>query len=244
MGIRNVSVALSMSVREYARKPVLLGILTVIPVYFIGVFGVVLSDTAVRIDVADGTTVETTVADVIGVFVTPLTGAIVGGVLGLFIIQNVTDNDERLLLAGYRPVELILARFGLLWTGGVLVTVVSLVVLGSFFVPQRPLVAACVVLIGTLIYGAIGMLVGTRLETLPGVYTMLGVPMVDIVLFQNPLTTDVPEFSAYLPGHFVVTAAVDASFGSGFDVSNIYWSIAYLAVLLALSGLLFYRKDA
>lgn len=224
--------------------PVLLGILTVIPIYFIGVFGFVLSDMTVVIDVASGTTVETTVADVIGVFVTPLTGAIVSGVFGLFVIQNVTDNDERLLLAGYRPSELVLARFGLLVTGGGIVTVISLVVLGSFFVPEQPLLAGAIVLIGTLIYGAIGMLVGASVDTLPGVYTMLGVPMLDIVLFQNPLATDMPELSEYLPGHFVVTAAVDASFGSGFEMTNLYWSLAYLATLLSTAGLLFYRKNA
>jgi hypothetical protein len=54
---------------------------------------------------------------------------------------------------------------------------------------------AATLLIG-LIYGILDVIVGIALGRLGGVCVMLFAPMVDILMFQNPLATETHEWTA------------------------------------------------
>jgi ABC-2 type transport system permease protein len=232
-----------MGIREYRRTPVLLALLIAIPVYVIGVFQVVIPETELKLQLASGTTITATAGNLIGILMTPAAGALIGGITGLFVMQMTRGTDERLVVAGYRPHQVVLARLGLLGIVGILVTVVSTTTLFlTGFVPESVGWFVLATLLATLIYGLIGILVGSVLDTLAGVYLLLFAPMIDLFLFQNPLATKISTFSTYLPGHFPMRLAMDAAFTESIDVEVVVWSLVVLAVLSGVAIAAFYHS--
>lgn len=120
-------------------------------------------------------------------------------------------------------------------------TAASVVVAVLAFTPESvvPFVAATL-LVG-LTYGILGVIVGIVLGRLGGVYVMLFSPMVDVLMFQNPLATEAPEWTRLLPSHYATTALFDAAFTSNIDPWDFGGAVAYATVLLAIGVLVFYR---
>jgi ABC-2 type transport system permease protein len=176
------------------------------------------------------------------------TGGSAGGITGLFVMRMTRAADERLVVAGYRPREVILARLGLLGAVGVLATVVVMIailgmgVLATEFTPTLLGWFALATLLATLIYGMVGVLVGTVLGTLAGVYLLLFVPMLDLFLYQNPLATETAAIAPYLPGHFPVQLAMDAAFTESVSIEPVAWSLVWLVVLTVLATAAFSRS--
>lgn len=229
----------SMGVREYARTPLLLALVFLLPAYFVGVFSVVTPSSPVPIEVA-GSSIRTGLDALVGTLMTTLAAALVGGLVGLFLVQTAEAADGRLVVCGYRPHELVLSRLGILVVSGLLVAAVSVGVHRVGSTPEQPALFAAMVLTGAVTYGMFGVLVGIVLDRLPGVYVMLFLPIVDVVLFQNPVATDSPTWIRALPGHYVTTASVQAAFAASVETEAVAGSLLYLCGLVVLgSGVLF-----
>jgi ABC-2 type transport system permease protein len=232
-----------MGFREYRRTPVLLVLLVAAPVYVIGLFSVVVPSGQIPLHLASDTTVTASLKGFIGALMAPVAGAFIGGLTGLFVMQTTRETDGRLVLAGYRPYQVGLARLLLLGSVGVLVTVISMVMLLlTGFTPALLGWFALATLSVTLVYAMVGVLVGTVLDTLSGVYFLLFVPMFDLFLFQNPLASDPPSFATYLPGNFPLRLAMDAAFTGNVDVTALGGSLAVLVILTVLATAAFYRS--
>jgi hypothetical protein len=230
-----------MGLREYARTPVLLALLTVMPVYFVGVFTVLLPASDIPVTVPGEGRQVLPVADVYGVLLVPLIAGLIGGIAGLFLMQAAREADARLVLAGYRARQVVLARFGLLAVASALATAVSLGVLAPSFVPERPLAVAAAGVLAGLTYGLVGMLVGLLAGKLAGVYAMLFVPMLDVFFLQNPTASDSAAVASFLPGDAVVELALDAGFSADVALHPLGRGLALLAVVVALAAGAFYR---
>lgn len=238
-----VIVAFRMGLREYRRTPVLLVLLVAAPVYVIGLFSVVTPTTEVVLHLASGATVTVGLADAIGALMASVAGALISGLTGLFVMQATRETDGRLALAGYRPHQIVLARLSLLSAVGVLATVVATItLLLTGFTPELIGWFALATLLASLVYGMVGVLAGTVLDTLSGVYLLLFVPMFDLFLFQNPLATETPAVATYLPGHFPLVLAMNAAFTRSIDIESLAWSLGVLAVLIALATTAFYSS--
>lgn len=237
---RRVTTAVTMGVREFRRTPALVALLAFLPAYIIGAFVLLVPDDEVPATI-DGTAVTVPMTDFAAAFMTPVTVAILSGIVGLFLIRSSQAADDRLRLAGYGATDLVVSRVGTLALGTVVVTATSVLVAVLAFTPESfvPFVAATL-LVG-LTYGIIGVIVGIVLGRLGGVYVMLFSPMVDVLMFQNPLATDAPEWTRYLPSHFATNALFDAAFTSGIDVWDFGGAVAYATVLIAIGVLVFYR---
>jgi ABC-2 type transport system permease protein len=229
----------SMGVREYVRTPLLLALVLVLPAYFVGVFSYITPTSTMPIEVA-GTSMSTELNTLIATLMTPLATALVGGLVGLFLIQAAQSADGRLVICGYRPFELVLSRLGILIVSGAIVTGISVGVLLLSFTPEQPQTFAAMVLAAAVTYGMFGVLAGTVLDTLPGVYVMLFLPIVDIVLFQNPVATDSPEWIKVLPGHYVTAGAMQAAFTDSVDVEVLVGSGVYLVGLVVVGSIVFF----
>ncbi len=70
---------------------------------------------------------------------------------------------------------------------------------------------------------------------------MLFSPMVDVLMFQNPLATDAPEWTTLLPSHYATNVLFDAVFTSSVDAWDFGAAVAYAVGLLAIGVLVFYR---
>jgi ABC-2 type transport system permease protein len=237
---RRVSTAVVMGVREFRRTPVLMALLAFLPAYIIGAFVVLVPDREIPATI-DGTRVTVHMTDFAAAFMTPVTVAILSGIVGLFLIRASRAGDDRLRLAGYGATELVVSRVGTLGLGTLVVTSASVLVALVAFTPESlaPFVAATL-LVG-LIYGILGVIVGIVLGRLGGVYVMLFAPMVDVLMFQNPLATETPEWTTLLPSHYATNALFNAAFTSGVEAWDFGGAVAYAAVLLALGVVVFYR---
>jgi len=222
-----------MGVLEHARTPVLLALLLFLPAYFIGVAVLVLPDTELPVTVADETTMVA-LPDLVAALMTPTVGALVGGIVGLFLMQSSRDVDRRLVVCGFRHVEVVLSRLALVATGAVLVTGVAVGVALLLFSPTSVWLFVGATLVAAVLYGLVGIVIGVLLNKLAGVYVMVFGPLVDIILLQNPLASDTAWWVRLFPGHYVAAAAVDASFRSGFDWWNV---VPIVGTLVALVGL-------
>lgn len=232
-----------MELREYGRTPVLLVLLVAVPVYVIGLFSVVAPPTEVTLHLGSGGTVTAGVSGAIGALMAPVAGALVGGLTGLFVMQATRETDGRLALTGYRPHQIVLARLGLLGAVGALdacVATITLLITG--FTPELLGWFGLATLFAALVYGLVGVLAGTVLDTLSGVYLLLSVSIIDLFLFQNPLATDSPAIATYLPGHYPLALAIDAAFTGTVDIEPVGWSFAILTLLTTLSTVAFYRS--
>jgi len=237
-----IRTALGMGLRTYRRMPVLLALLVVLPAYLLGVFAAVLPNTRVPLRVPGGDVVSAGMVEVYVALLTPTVAALVAGVAGLFLLRSTADADARLVIAGYRAREVVVARLGLVAVVAVVVTTVALATTTlTPFAPVDPAGLAAATLLGGLVYGLLGTLAGLLLDRLGGVYAVLFGSMLDMFLFQNPLVADPSPLAPWLPGHAPVRLAVDAGFSSGLDPGPLLVGLAYVAVLGALAQVAFAR---
>ncbi|WP_436909822.1 hypothetical protein [Halosimplex marinum] len=237
---RRVATAVTMGVREFRRTPVLLALLAFLPAYIIGAFVLLVSDVDVPATI-DGATVAVPMTDFAAAFMTPVTVAILSGIVGLFLVQMSQAADDRLRLAGYGAADLVVSRVGTLGLGTGVVTGTSVFVAVLAFTPESPVPFVAATLLVGLSYGILGVVVGIVLGRLGGVYVMLFAPMVDVLLFQNPLATDPPAWTALLPSHYATDALFDAAFTGSADAWDFAGAGLYVLALLAVGVLVFYR---
>jgi ABC-2 type transport system permease protein len=234
-----VGAAVRAGALELRRTPLLLALLVVAPAYVIYLFTVVAPDGEAVMQVG-GETVRTTLPKAFPAFTTPMTAALLTGIAGLFLMGTAADADARLVVAGYRARDIVLARLSLLVAVAGVATAVSVGVMLTAFSPDA--LGWFVVGVGltALVYGMVGVLAGVVLDRLAGVYLILFGSMLDLFIFQNPLATDAPDAATALPGHYPLALAMEAGFTGSVDGTNLAWALAYLAGLTALTTLAFY----
>ncbi|MFQ3294691.1 MAG: ABC-2 type transport system permease protein [Halobacteriales archaeon] len=242
LGSGRPSTAFEMGLREYARTPVLLALLFFLPAYFVGIFVYVLPASEVPITVPGSGRTAVFTIEAYGVLLVPMMGALIGGLAGLFVMLTAREADGRLVVAGYRPIHLVVARYVLIALATLVAIGVSLAVLSIEFVPERiGWIVAASLLVG-LIYGVLGTLSGLVLSRLAGVYTMLMLPMIDVFFFQNPLVEEYHWIAAYLPAHGVIKVATDAGFTEQVSLDPLLGSVGYFGLGALLATAAFYRS--
>lgn len=240
--------AVSVGVREYSRNPVFLALLVVLPVAFITVSIAVTPATTLPVrTVVDGFAVSQiqTMPEVHGVVMTPITGAFITGLAGLFLMESAANADGRLVLSGYRPWEVIAARLATLTLVAVVVSAVALGVMSLDFTPERFAWFALGVVLVSLLYGLVGMLCGVVLRRLSGMYVMLFAPMMDVGVFQDPMFIRGPPkwWMKLTPGYYPLRMMWDAGFTPAVDtVGSLASAVGYLLVVGALTVAVFARQ--
>jgi ABC-2 type transport system permease protein len=238
-----VTTAVTMGLREFRRTPVLLGLLIILPLYFIGGFMSIVPDATLTIPIR-GESVRVTLSEFVAALVTPVTAGLLSGIVGLFLMQSSKAADDRLRLAGYRSRDLIVSRVSLLAAGGLVVSAVSLAIVLVGFSPVSILAFVAATALTALIYGVLGVIVGVSLSRLAGVYVMLFLPYLDMLMFQNPMVTDSAAWTKVLPGYFTTKATMDAAFTQGLDIWNFIGAAGYFVVVLIVGVIVFHHVTA
>lgn len=236
--VSRIGGALAAGARELRRTPLLLALLVFTPAYVIYVFTLVAPDGAAVLHVG-GETVRTTLPKAFPAFTTPMNAALLSAIAGLFLIGSAAAADGRLVVAGYRAHEVVLARLGLLVGVSGVTTVVSVGVMLTAFRPERLGWFLAATGLTALVYAMVGVLAGLLLDRLAGVYLVLFGSMLDLFVFQNPLATDPPAVAAWLPGHFPLELAMEAGFTGKVDPTTLGWGIGYLAAVTVAATLAF-----
>lgn len=238
--------AYRLGLKEYARSYVLVGLLVYLPAAYVTLVGYVTPSVPIPVRVpVDGLTVELLrdLPVVNAVVMAPATCAFIAGIAGLFLMRRSRDADDRLVLAGYPRWQVIGARIGLLATICGLVSGVAVGVLLINYPPELLPAYAGATLLAALTYGLVGVLVGTYLGRLSGMYVVLFAPMLDVGVFQNPMfmRADPALWMQLLPGHFPMTLAIDAAFTAEIDATLLLQSGVVLVGLGSLAVTAFYR---
>ena len=231
-----IRVAVAMGAREVARQPVLTVLLAVLPAYLVGVFTLVAPPTTVGFQTADGTAVTAPLSELLPVVTAPMAAGLLGGIAGLFLIQLTADADRRLVVVGYRPYQIVAARLVLLTGVGAVGTMAAIGATWFAVTPAQPAGFAAAILLTALVYAMVGMILGSLVNRLIGVYTILFGTLIDLFLFQNPLAADRPAGARFLPGHHPLQAAVDSAFTASPPTSALLASVVVLAIVVAIAG--------
>ena len=225
--------ATSMAFRDQLRRPLVLILLVLVPAYVITRSIAETLPTPRRIGLPDGVWVTTTMKELHGAGMGGLAIAFCSAVVGVFVMQSALAGDRRLVVAGFRPGETVVARLLVLAAATALVVTVSAIVTALNFTPELwvPLIAA-LILIG-LIYAAIGALAGAVLDRLAATYLMLFLVMVDVGVVQTPMFNETPPGGAWLlPSYGPSRVMYDAAFSDTFHAwGGLAVGLGWLAAL-------------
>lgn len=234
--------ATAMGFREQRRRPLLLILLVFVPVYVVTRSIAETEATPRRFALPGDVLVTTTMKELHGAIMAGMAIAFVAGLCGVFVMQAALAGDRRLIVAGFRPGETVVARLAVLLADTALVVAVSLAATALYFGPAswlRFVLAAA--LIG-LIYAPLGALLGAVLSRLAATYLILFVVMTDLGIIQNPMFgSGTPgRFAVLLPGYGPMRLMLDGAYSSQFHATaelalSLSWTTALgLAVYLLL----------
>jgi hypothetical protein len=206
---------------EQVRRPLLVVLLVTVPFVFITWSFWVTEATPRVVELPGGEVVPTTMREIHGAIMVPITVAFLAGLIGLFVVRSALESDRRLVVAGFRPGEALIPRLAVIVAATLVVLTVSIGVTALDFAPASwwPFVAGN--LVGGLTYALIGALAGATIGALGGAYFMFFLPMVDFGIAQNPMFFEgrPPEWAVALPGWGSTRMIVDGAFSSGFDAT-------------------------
>lgn len=243
---RHIAVALRYGFRDYRRNLVLWVLLVGLPIAFITLSIAVTPADPAPVELVEGGTRSLQILsmdDLHGAIMVPITVGFLAGLAGLFVALGSAEGDRRLVLAGYRPLDVLAARLGVIAFAALLTTGVSLAVTGASFTPESWATFAIANVIAALTYGMIGVLAGPRLGLLGGLYVMLALPFIDIGIAQNAMFDAAPPaWAAFMPAHGSVRVLLDGAFTASLDeIGALVLALAWLAGLTALAAGQFHR---
>lgn len=235
--------------REYRRNIALWVLLVGLPFVFISLSFVITPDDPAPVElVENGRSAIRMISliDVHGAIMVPITVGFLAGLAGLFVVLDSTQGDRRLVLAGFRPREILIARFGVIVLAAFLVSAVSLTVTAAGFQPEAWITFAAATLAVALTYAMIGVIIGPLVGRLGGLYLMFLLPFLDVGLAQNIMFDAAPPgWAKWMPAHGAVRVLVDGAFTSSFDeVGGLLLGVAWLAGLLVAAAVVFNRTAA
>lgn len=235
--------------KEYRRNVALWVLLVGVPLFFITLSIAVTPDDPAPVELVEGghsTISILSMTDVHGAIMVAITVAFLAGLAGLFVVLGSAEGDRRLVLAGFKPREVLASRLGVITLAAVLVSAVSLAVTGASFQPGLWLTFAAATLVIAVTYAMIGVVVGPLVGRLGGLYLMFLLPFLDVGLAQNIMFDAAPpSWAVWMPAHGAVRVLIDGAFTPTFDeTGGLILALAWLIGLTAAAAAIFHRTSA
>ncbi|HEX2708078.1 MAG TPA: hypothetical protein VHM66_08745 [Solirubrobacterales bacterium] len=222
-----------MAFRDQRRRPLVLIVLVLLPAYVITKSIAETLSTPKQVGLPGGVVVTTTMKELHGAGMGGMVIGFAAALLGVFVMQSALQADRRLVVAGYRPGETVIARLGVLAAATAIVVAVSAVITAINFTPASwaPLLVALVLL--GLIYAGIGALAGALLDKLAATYLMLFLVITDLGVVQSPMFRETPgPLAVLLPGYGPSRVMYDGAFSHSFNASSeLLLSLGWLAAV-------------
>jgi hypothetical protein len=221
-----------MAFRDQLRRPLVLILLVFLPAYVVFRSIAITEPTPRSVTLPGGEVIASTMRDVHGAVMAGSVIAFVAGLIGVFVMQSALQGDRRLVIAGFKPGEAIIARLTVMATAtGLVVAVSALVTALSFSVASWVPFLGSLVLIG-LLYASLGALAGAVLDRLAATYLILFLGLTDLGIVQNPMFGTPHGAAVLLPGYGPARIMVDGAFSSSFQASgDLLLSLAWLGLL-------------
>lgn len=226
--------------REYRRNIVLWALLVVAPAYLIALSFAVTPVKPAPLTLGDTTTVVSR-ENLHGLIMIPITVALLAGTAGVFVVLGSAEADRRLVLAGFRPREVLGARLGVLTGAATLTTAASLIPVAAYYQPASWALVTGASLLTALTYAMIGVLVGPIVGRLGGFFVMFLLAFIDPGLGQDYLLGDPPSWATYLPAHGPVQALLHGGFTGTTDSHGLLLGLAWLTGITLAAVVVFHR---
>ncbi len=240
----HLGAAFRAALRDYGRNRVLWVLLLVVPVLFIALAAEQTPTKPMPVELLHGArqfTAMISLRHVHAAQMAAIASALLAGIAGLFIVTGSADGDRRLVLAGFRPRQVLAGHLGVVAGAATLTTAVSLAVSAAFFAPQQWVQYAGGVLLIALTYAMIGVLLGPLTGRLGGLYLILLLAMVDVGYGQTVMFKPLPPtWGAYLPARGAGRLIIDGAFGtSTVQIGYLLLALGWLAALSTAAALVF-----
>lgn len=222
-----------MAFRDQRRRPLVLILIVLVPVYVILWSVAETKPTPRTIGLPGGEWVTTTMKALHGPGMAGLMIAFLAALIGVFVTHSALQGDRRLVLAGFRAREAVIARVLVMTAATLLAVAVSAAIMAIVFTPASWLpVLGALVLMG-LVYSSIGALVGALMDKLPATYLILFLIMTDLGVVQSPMFHATPvQFAWLLPGYPLDRVLYAGAFGGGFHATgDLLLALGWLAAL-------------
>jgi hypothetical protein len=248
-GWSRIGTGLRYAWREYRRNIALWVLLVGLPVFFISLSIAVTPDDPAPVElVENGRSAISIVSmtDVHGAIMVPITVAFLAGLAGLFVVIGSEEGDRRLVLAGFKPREVLASRLGVITLAAVLVSIVSLAVTAGSFRPASWPTFALATLAVAVTYAMIGVVIGPLVGRLGGLYLMFLLPFLDVGLAQNVMFDAAPPaWATWMPAHGAVRVLIDGAFTPGFDeTKGLLLTVIWLVGVTAAAAVVFHHTSA
>lgn len=232
------------AVRDYRRNRVLWVLLVAVPVLFVALAAAQTPRTLMPVALLRGTRQFTAMLSLRQIHageMASIASALLAGIAGLFVVTGSADGDRRLMLAGFRPRQVLLGHLGVVAGAAVLTSAVSLAVSAAFFSPHLWAEYAGADLLIALTYAMIGVLLGPLVGRLGGLYLILLLAIVDVGYGQTVMFHAVPPgWGAFLPARGAGRLLLDGGFTSGFEqYGNLLLALVWLGALTVAAVLTF-----
>jgi hypothetical protein len=231
-----------MAFRDQLRRPIVAILLVLVPAFIVLLAVARTEPTPRQIELPGGAFVTTTMRALHGPEMAKISVAFAAALVAVFVTQSALQGDRRLVLAGLRMREALLARVAVIAAATGLVAAVAAAAMAVDFTPASwPPVLAGLALTG-LIYAAIGVLAGVLLDALPATYLILFLVMTDLGVVQTPMFhASPPRLAWLLPGYAPSRVMIAGAYEHGFAATgDLLFALAWFA-LLATAAYLFLR---
>lgn len=211
---------------DYARNPVNLLVLVIVPVVFVVVAAGAMADAAALLGGAGGgPAVETATAGWAAGFLAALAM--------YFQLSSARAPDRRLVISGLRARQLVSSRLLAGLTLAVLVSAVALLALAARTGITDPGRVAAGTLLFALIYLGIGAIVGATISNpVNGTVVIMFIWIID-VFFGPTLSGSDRVFTRFLPTHYVSLWMVDLPSRHAGIPGDLGWGLAWTGLALA-----------
>lgn len=235
--------------REHRRNRVLWVLLVAVPAVFVGLAIAITVDKPGPVALVDGARPFTALISerrMHAATMVPVTAAFLAGLTGLFVVTGSAGADRRLVLAGFRPREVLAGRLSVIGAATVLTTTVAVAVSGAWYAPRQWAVFAGANLLIALTYAMIGVLVGPLTGRLGGLYLILLLAFIDVGLGQSVmLPGGPPAWGVLLPARGASKLLIDGAFTGRFDqLAYVLLGLAWLGAFATATTVVFHRRTA
>ncbi len=174
--------------------------------------------------------------------------AFVASFVGFSLVLNSHTLDKRLVTVGYRPYEVMGAKLLLLFSIVLPLLAYTFTFSLLFYVPTDSLSVVVGLLLGSLIFGALGILFGLVFKNkLAATYAVLITVVVDVGFLESPVFSDLytARFMTAMPGFYPMRLIVEAGFQTvRHSWDHIIHGMAYFSLLMVLGLVLFWKHAA
>ena len=232
-------IATKMAFRDQLRRPLVLILLVVVPAYVVIRSVAETQPSPRRIQLPGDIWVTTTMKAIHGPEMAKIAIAFVAALVGVFVMQSALAGDRRLVIAGYRPGQAVMARMLVVLAATMVAVAVAVLVVGwKVTIISWPPVITAFILIG-LIYASIGGLLGALLDKLAATYIILFLAMTDLGVVQTPMFRAQPSrWGPLLPGYGPTRVLFDGAYSQNFHArAELAISLGWV---IALGGLVYW----